>query len=262
MKTSFLVIGLKVLPIDLLDHILSDNTFFAAKTERKLLETYNVGFCRSESIISSSQEDKTSSQILRLFHPAMVGTVMPVSTIGDGNCLYKAIALGLTGSEEQHILLRLLSALELIEHKDYYKSDTFLTDNRIVKNDYDQLLHDVIVLNSFSGIEQFYVVSAVLNQTIKSYYPPQNYPDFTSEPLMRQVIGRQCKDLTPQVTVMWTEMNFNATASVLNPNHFVPLVRKDTLSEETCTDVTPRYGKIILQPYMYVDLIVMVFSAK
>jgi hypothetical protein len=37
---------------------------------------------------------------------------------------------------------------------------------------------------------------------------------------------------------MRIQMNFDATASVLKPNHFVPIVNKDRFQDDTITNVT------------------------
>jgi hypothetical protein len=173
--------------------------------------------------------------ILHKFHPAMIGHYTPIKTIGDGNCLFRSISKCLNGSEEQHILLRLLSALELIENESYYKSDQFLADDRILKAEYSNLLHDVIGLYTWSVVELIFVVSAVIKKCIKSYYPPQPFSDYTSEVLTRRVVGRGCKDMSPDITIMWSQMSRSEIIG-LEPNHFVPLIPANKI---LVNDVSP-----------------------
>ncbi|KAL4236779.1 hypothetical protein ACF0H5_005165 [Mactra antiquata] len=73
-------------------------------------------------------------------------------------------------------------------------------------------------------MEQIYILSAVLNRCIKSYYPPQIHSDLSSEPYTKRVIGRGCKDMASSITIMWTQCT--EPMEMLTPNHFVPLLSK------------------------------------
>ncbi|WAR15732.1 CE104-like protein [Mya arenaria] len=74
----------------------------------------------------------------------------PVKTIGDGICLYRVASMELTGSENNPVLLRLMSALEIIQHKPHYdvkKSNIiFLNDVRIVAIAYTELVRQSVTL--------------------------------------------------------------------------------------------------------------------
>ena len=41
---------------------------------------------------------------------------IPRSVLGDGNCMYRALSRGLFGTENHHLHVRLLTALEIIEN--------------------------------------------------------------------------------------------------------------------------------------------------
>ena len=58
------------------------------------------------------------SSVLDLSHPLLFQTFKPVVTTGDGNCLYHALSLTLTGSESCTPLMRLLTAHALVKHKE------------------------------------------------------------------------------------------------------------------------------------------------
>ena len=79
--------------------------------------------------------------------------VYPLQTLGDGNCLYRAVSLALTGSQDYHIILRLMTALELIENRQAYdtrrKHNDYLKDTQIVTSDYLKLVKDAIIKNSY-----------------------------------------------------------------------------------------------------------------
>lgn len=124
-----------------------DNTGLVnqAKSEQKLLQTYGVGIQIQDSLLySSSQIDQQTVRILDMFHPIMNTDYCPLTTIGDGNCLYRAVSLAVTGSQEHHNLLRLKTALELILNRQSYdtkrKNNDFLHDTRIVTSQYQKLV--------------------------------------------------------------------------------------------------------------------------
>lgn len=94
---------------------------YQAKSEAQLLLTYNVVVPSKDDIMFSTSEiDTESVKTLNMFHPIMNIEYFPLRTQGDGNCLYRAISLALSGSEEHHVLLRLLVSLELIINRSSY----------------------------------------------------------------------------------------------------------------------------------------------
>ena len=58
--------------------------------------------------------DQISVDILKMYYPALLDKPVPLYVVGDGNCLYRAVARALSGDESQHGLLRLTTALEII----------------------------------------------------------------------------------------------------------------------------------------------------
>ena len=80
----------------------------------------------------------------------------------------------LTGSQENHRLLRLLTAIELILHPNTYdtkqKFNNFLNDIRIVTSPYENLVRDAIEDGSYSEMGQIYALSTALALPIMSYF--------------------------------------------------------------------------------------------
>ena len=90
------------------------------KTERLLLETYFVKLPDNSEVEHTLNLCDVSSQILQAYQPVMCQTHKPVYSIGDGHCLYRSISLALYGTQEYHLHLRLLIALEMLEDRVYY----------------------------------------------------------------------------------------------------------------------------------------------
>ena len=66
---------------------------------------------------------------------------------GDGNCLYRAVSSALFGSESHHLLLRLLTTIEIACHRHIYDitdHQCILNDNRVVSSTYHDLLMSAV----------------------------------------------------------------------------------------------------------------------
>ena len=164
----------------------------AAKNEVKLLVCHKVSFPATPATYQQSDIDDVSVEILLKYHPAYIEENVPLKTVGDGNCLYRAISKHMTGSEMYHKLLRLETALELIVFRDRYEPKCtngleFLSDSRIVTSSTSKLIEDAVKLGSYSELAHIYAASAALKQPIRSYYPPQLHPELTSEPFHEQL---------------------------------------------------------------------------
>lgn len=55
----------------------------------------------------------------------------PITTRGDGNCLFNAASLALCGSEKLSTELRVRTTIELVENLDFYKSHPMLLNNEL-----------------------------------------------------------------------------------------------------------------------------------
>ena len=217
-----------------------------AKTESKLLQTYGVTVpVNDRKVYSSSQGDQVSVQILNMFHPVMNTDYLPLETLGDGNCLYRAVSLALTDSQEHHSLNRLLSAIELIQNRQYYdtkkKHNDFLNDTRIVISNYDKLVSDALTDRCYSEMAHIYAISAALGITIHSYYPPQLNPEL-SNAFTRNISGRKVVDTECKVSLMWSSSRVPRVPKEFHVNHFVPFVHKSscvTITEVTNTCTIP-----------------------
>ena len=215
----------------------------AAKNEVKLLEFHKVGLPTSNTTsYEPSDIDGVSVDILLKYHPAYLEENVPLKTIGDGNCLYRAISKHMTGSEMYHKLIRLETALELIVFRDKYDHNSktkhdFLSDSRIVTSSSSKLIEDAVKLGSYSELAHIYATSAFVRQPIRSYYPPQLHPELTSEVFTRTVVGRDVKLSNTVICIMWTSACVPSTANSFTPNHFVPIVRKPNGASPICVNI-------------------------
>ena len=133
-----------------------------------------------------------------MFHPALLNDFYPAHVVGDGNSMYRAVSRALNGTENYHTLLRLKTSLETILNRQFYdpKSKSYkdlICDNRVIVSDYEKLVKDSIAIGSYAELAYIYALSASVGKPVRSYFPPQMFSDFLSEPFTRKVVGRKVK---------------------------------------------------------------------
>ena len=143
---------------------------------------------------SAGTEDVESVKILRKFHGSVLETCSPRMVQGDGNCMYRAASLALYGTQQHHLYLRAITAMELILHKEAYESTSStrlqaLFSNPVSASSYDKLLTDACKPNQFSELAHMYALSAALGTVIQSYMPASSAVRLAN-PYTCLVIGR------------------------------------------------------------------------
>jgi len=93
-----------------------------------------------------NQVDSVAEDIVRQYQPQLLSVKCPLTIIGDGNCMYRAISCALTGTENFYILLRLLVAIELISHREFYDVSDFFNDFHVLTGNFSQIVHDAVVI--------------------------------------------------------------------------------------------------------------------
>ena len=157
--------------------------------------------------------DAAATALLRSYQPEILDDAIPLSIFGDGNCLFRALSRGLFGDEDSHELIRLLTAIEICEHRHHYDtSDSQYCDSvqdiRLLHDSYDALLMSVTKPGGFSEMMVLFAASAALGVSIHSYCPPVITGEFATDALTRNVSGRGVPVRTPAaLTVMWSTVN-------------------------------------------------------
>ena len=59
-------------------------------------------------------------KVLSMLSPSMLNDHIHLSVLGDGNCMYRVLSRGLFGTENHHLHVRLLTALEIIQNPKFY----------------------------------------------------------------------------------------------------------------------------------------------
>lgn len=110
-------------------------------------------------------------QILQLLAPATLKDHSPHSVVGDGNCFYRALSLGLYGTQDHRTLLQLLTALEIQENPKFYDSSRpdhvyLLKHDRLDRDNIRHLLCSIVTTVCRSGPCSCIVLSAIKGQQL------------------------------------------------------------------------------------------------
>ena len=196
-----------------------------AKRERLLVPDLQVNN-RQDGALHGLSTDKGCLKLMQPF--GIQGR--PVVTSGDGNCLFNAVSLSLTGDESLSSELRYKAALTMLLHKELVTNACKnLSDIVIVSPDYKDAVNSCLTLGSYSCAWTIMSVSLVIDRSIASIYPPVNGPQDKVPNMLNCTFGSA--DTNPAITIMWTG-NWDSKHQTWVPNHFVAV---DT---ELCTTNT------------------------
>ena len=196
--------------------------------EKLLLDTHCVGLPAAQQPDPGAicgQKDPTAVAILQLLKPDLLHNHVPLQVSGDGNCLYRALSWGLYGTEEHHMLLRLLTALEIAVHDKLYNPENpelgnMIGDRRIDLPSYKDTLEAVLKPGAYQDIVHMFAASAVIHKPIASHHPSSN--EYLSA-WTRRVVGRGVKHAATELRILWSSMVVPDTAATFSANHFVVL---------------------------------------
>ena len=164
----------------------------------------------------------TDSKLLESF--------IPWKTVGDGNCLFRAISIAAYNDEKRHVQLRWQVFQEIRDNPTWYDKDDpsycspFANDLGIHLENYSYYFVSTPKDGVWSDINHILATSAVLNTPIMSYFPSVLS---TVSSFSRVLIGRNVPrpdDMDVKIKIMWTSTKFPKKIENFIPNHFVPLI--------------------------------------
>ena len=161
-------------------------------------------------------------------HSPLLNASVTMYAAGDGNCGYRAVSLALFSTENLHTYVRLVAALEIVEHPSYYDTTApqfCVTDQRIATSPYAAVLDIAMHDGKWIEIVHLYAVSAALNVVMQSYLPPSSL-DILDSPFTAMIVGRGVRTRPPLFTVMWTSTQIPTAAEPFEVNHLVVLAQR------------------------------------
>ena len=210
--------------------------------EKLLLQTYNITLHHPTWSTLPGPTDAVSVEIIRQFQPVLLNTHYPLKVGDDGNCFYRAFSRGLYGTEQKHLHLRLLTALDMAEHPKFYNNTSEECKNLIGEtimlcDSYNYDLIAAFTPRKWAILSHLYAASGALQIKIWSYCPPVLNDHFVSTPLSRKICGHGVsKSALPLTIMMWTCSIVPNSEGEFRPDHFSVLL--PTRSQEDHVDLT------------------------
>ena len=174
--------------------------------------------------------DIVSVKLLRLTDSKLLESFIPWKTVGDGNCLFRAISIAAYNDEKRHVQLRWEVFQEIRDNPTWYDKDDpsycspFANDLGIHLENYSYYFVSTPKDGVWSDINHILATSAVLNTPIMSYFPSVQS---SVSSFSRVLIGRNVPkpdDMDVKIKIMWTSTEFPKKIENFIPNHFVPLI--------------------------------------
>jgi hypothetical protein len=205
----------------------------AAETEELMLEIYSAAVSNFTSVdrTTDNPTDVIAADILATADPSILADFRPVAVEADGNCAYRAVSLGLYGTQAAHMYLRLITAIELLKHRAYYDRESRLLkdtvgDDRIYHPTYRSIVQDCLRPGRYAELVHMYALSAACAKPIQSYCAAGVH-GLDVHPYTRVIRGRNVGDDTSAAfQIMWSCLEFKGELESIIPNHVVYLERR------------------------------------
>ncbi|KAI8488896.1 hypothetical protein Bbelb_334140 [Branchiostoma belcheri] len=138
---------------------------------------------------TAGPEDATSVAILQLLDSAVLQRYQPLSVEADGNCFYRAISRVLYGHELAHPFLRLLTTMEIAEHRSFYDREAEdaidLIEDKTLRDEDCRPPACCTCAAWYASFHYMLAMSSVLGTPFESYCPPTEHEHAFSAPLTR-----------------------------------------------------------------------------
>ena len=165
--------------------------------------------------------------------PNLLKSLLPLKTVGDGNCLFRAASIAAYNDESRHAEIRQRVFEEIRDNPNWYDKDDqhycspFGNDLSIKLENYSTYFINTPKDGEWSDFNHILALSAVLKIPIMSYFPSNSSTtsSFTRTLCGRNVLETDASDT--KITIMWTSMSVPQKIEDLKPNHFVPLISQE-----------------------------------
>ena len=176
-----------------------------ATTEKLLLVTHNVKLPDFRtSPTQPGKQDDMAVKVLSMLSPSMLNVHIPLSVLGDSNCIYLALSRGLFETENHHLHVRLLTALKIIQNRKLYVSGKefvdHVCDSRVLHDCYDSIVKPTTEPCQYLEMLHIYAASVALSICVNSNFPPQPCVANFEDDMLSHIIRRAGTSQSPHST--------------------------------------------------------------
>ena len=176
--------------------------------------------------------------------------LVPVVTMGDGNCFPRSISRAIFGNESRHREIRAHIVAEGIRNKELYLDNNYLTHGTthihqwgtfpqqyvmfsgqfippagnlddLMGVIYDKEMFEICKEGTYMGMWQLWAASNIIGRPIQSIFPERGSKQFRCD-FNRLVVPHDTRKRNwPPLNIIWTPVSLNGQII-----HFVPLLQK------------------------------------
>ena len=150
---------------------LSPHSLLSEPTLERIVDTLNDLPTQFATTRPGLSQDTRATQ---LCHPLLLETCKPVVTLGDGNCLYRALSLTLTSSQILHVVIRLLCVHALLIHRSAIieaMADAYHLQPRAnIVRMYTQDLRNAVTLGAWGTDHHIFALSLLFGRPIFTFH--------------------------------------------------------------------------------------------
>ena len=150
---------------------------------------------------------------------------IPSKTTGNGNCLFNAVSIALTGNEDRAAELRLRTSVEMALNANVYTSRPDYNQLMTHSPSYNASMEDCCTEGAYSSIWTIMALSSVIGLPIKSVYPAMNGSQCKTHLALTKHFATSENSNRETVTVMWSKMG-PCRSKTWTGNHFVPVLKQ------------------------------------
>ena len=131
---------------------------------------------------------------------------IPSMTTGDGNCLFNAVSIALTGNENHAAEHRLRMSVEMALNADTYQRRLDYDQLMTHSPSYSASMKDCCTEGAYSSIWTMMALSSVVGLPIKSVYPPMNGTQCKAHNALSKLFVTDDTKNRETLRVMWSRM--------------------------------------------------------
>ena len=152
---------------------------------------------------------------------------VPAMTTGDGNCLFNAASIALTGHEKLSPELRMRTTIEMAINSTVYTNRGDFEELMNHSPTFDESLNACYTEGASSSIWAVMALSSVLGVPIASVYPPMNGTKFKTHLSLTKRFSNEENDHRETLNILWSRMG-PWRPPTWTGNLFVPVIKIQT----------------------------------
>ncbi len=211
--------------------------------------------------LHSKPVDDIANELLKKIPEADIQPgLIPIQTIGDGNCLYRSLSLIFFGTEDYHEEFRVRTIHEMVLKEDFYTKGTCVTQLQYAMENTFKYIENVSLDMSFKreiikhtslgkwcSLFHLMAVANFSDIPVCSIYPQTQNPG-TNRRIMHQIIFPRGKKDSFQSTldILWTNTT-DMPPQGWKPNHFVPCIPPSLFTTERFVSFSQAYNISMIQ---------------